>query len=152
MENIIVVGTRQATEIVDILMKFELHNTIIQTKSLTKLHGSNIIVIITKEAKISDIEHIDINAKVIVSSTNKTMITKLTKKPIELYTCGFSNRDFATFSSKTTKKGIVSIQRNNPFELAYISSTSYKDYSILSSILSMVLIGYISDESGLLMI
>lgn len=175
MNTIIIFGDKKDTSIKDTLINtlkknnvvnsINLYNAfsvgkgipinIVHTNCIKHIGIENAIVIINSSAKVNNIKKIDKSCRVIINSDNSKGISKLIKFGANIFTCGFSSKDYITFSSRNDDSAVVSLQRSirlskdiacDPFETPCQIKSEMSDYTILASTLALILVGDISEE------
>lgn len=129
---------------------------IIYTNQLNNIDISNAIVIIGNNAKINHIKHINSNVRMIVNSDNTKQINKISKFTSKIYTCGFSSKDYITFSSRNEDSTTISLQRAVhlseytccPFEIPCSISENQSDFHILSAVMTLILIKCLNEKKA----
>lgn len=128
---------------------------VVFTNNLKNINYKNFILVITNSIKSSDIKYIHRSAHIIVNSCNQKSIKKLAGCKARVYTCGFSNKDYVTFSSRDDNTAMVSLQRNiklvnkkicEPFEISCQANENCNNYSILATVLALILLEIIDDK------
>jgi len=175
MNTLIIYGDKKDSSIKDTLINtlkknyvvnsFNLYNAfskgngvpinIVHTNCIKHIDLENAIVIISSSAKVNNIKKINKSCRIIISSDNSKGISKLIKHGASIFTCGFSSKDYITFSSRNDDSAVVSLQRNirisndimcEPFETPCQIKSEMCDYTILASTLALILVGEISEE------
>lgn len=120
---------------------------IILTNNIRILDIKDAVIILLSNAKINNIKFIEKSCKIIINANNTKQISKMSKYSNKIYTCGFSSKDYVTFSSRNKDSAVVSLQRSikvsknkscEPFETPCIINSDIDDFSILSCILTIV--------------
>lgn len=120
---------------------------IILTNNIKILNIKEAVIILLSNAKINNIKFIEKTCKIIINANNTKQITKMSKYSNQIYTCGFSSKDYVTFSSRNKDSAVVSLQRSikvsknktcEPFETPCIINSDIDDYCILSCILTLI--------------
>lgn len=128
---------------------------LIFTNNLKLINVKNAIIIIGINAKVHNIKYINRSSKIIVNANDSKQIMKLSKMSTKIYTCGFSSKDYVTFSSRNNDTAVVSLQRSvqlskteycEPFEIPCIIENEISDYFILSSVLSLILLKNLNEN------
>lgn len=122
---------------------------LIETNKLERIHLKKAILILKDDTNAHSLRVIDETTNVIVNSSNTKSIIRLSKTLTHVYSCGFSSKDYMTFSSREEDQAVVSLQRsitllNNeicePLELPFQVTDKINDYSILATALTMLLL------------
>lgn len=128
---------------------------IIFTSDISKIELKDYIVVVIGNTSYRKLKKVDKTAHIIVDANNKGSIKALMCCKAKVYTCGFSGKDYITFSSRCESEAVVSLQRDikliskktyEPFEIPCLLKDSYNDYSILASVLIMILLEIIDDK------
>lgn len=125
------------------------------TDNLKNIALTDFILILTGPIKHGMVKHIDRSAHVVVNANDRRALKRLIGCKANIYTCGFSAKDFVTFSSREDNAAMVSLQRNirlknhriyEPFEIMCEIATDVSDYAILAAVLTMILLDLVDDE------
>lgn len=128
---------------------------IIETTSLNEINIKNAILIVKNDSKINSISYIDKTTNIIVNANNTKSLLRLGKSNHNVYTCGFSSKDYVTFSSFDDESAIVSLQRSikqlngsicEPMEIPCDRLNGINDYTILATVLVMILLDKVDDK------
>lgn len=128
---------------------------LIETSSLNEIKVKNAILILKENARINSIKSIEQSINIITNANNTKNLLRLGKSIHNVYTCGFSPKDYVTFSSREEETAIVSLQRSirqanghicDPMEVPCSTANKISDYSILASTLTLILLGSISEN------
>lgn len=133
---------------------------IIHTNSLKNISIKDCVLIFCNGAKVSEnrmavSKNLDKSVHIIVDSENTKCICQLAKYVPNIYTCGFSQKDYITFSSREDDKAVVSLQRsiriNNktisePFEIPCNITCELSDYYILATVLTLIFLKEINEK------
>lgn len=128
---------------------------IIEMSSLNNINIKNAILILKNNAKINSIKFVDNSVNIIINADNTKNLLKLTKTINNIYTCGFSSKDYATFSSRESNNAVISLQRSirlendrvlDPMEIPCVLQHDINDYSILASVLAMIMLGITEEK------
>lgn len=129
---------------------------LIITNHLKVISIKNAVLILCNNSKIHNIKFIDSSIKIILPSIIQTkQLTKIIKFQCSIYSCGYSSKDYITFSSHDKDSAVVALQRSimlskkqycDPFEIPCILSEEVADYTILSCILTLILIHYFDQK------
>lgn len=128
---------------------------IIFTNDLSKIELRDYIIVVIGSSSHRKLKKIDKSAHIIVDANNKGSIKALMCCKAKIYTCGFSGKDYITFSSRCKSEAVVSLQRDisisgkkiyEPFEIPCLLNEIQNDYTILASVLIMILLGIIDDK------
>lgn len=129
---------------------------LIETSSINEIHVKNAILILKNNAKINSIKFIDKSTNVIINSYDTKNLSKLSKPLNHVYTCGFSSKDFVTFSSRNAESAVVSLQREiiklngeicEPLDIMCKNTQGISDYHLLAATVCMLLINEINEIS-----
>ena len=131
---------------------------LIETDSLKDIGIKNSILILKNNAKINSLRYVNKTTNVIIHSENTKNMTRLAQYLPNVYTCGFSSKDYVTFSSRGEDKAVVSLQRSvrlindgsfcEPFEIPCEMEHPLKDYSILAGMMMMILLGTLNETKS----
>lgn len=147
---------KEYAAIVEALTATKQSINIIFTDSLKNIDTKNIVLILFTSIRHSAIKHLDASTRIIVNSINQRSIKTLAHCKHSVYTCGFSSKDYITFSSKFGLTAVVSLQRNirpldnmmyEPFEISCTLKSSYSDFTILSCVLAMILLNLVDERT-----
>ncbi|MFZ2538000.1 MAG: hypothetical protein WAX04_03755 [Oscillospiraceae bacterium] len=128
---------------------------IIETSFLNEIKVKNAILILKNNAKINAIKFIDKSTNIIINENNTKNLLCLAKSINNVFTCGFSSKDYITFSSHEDDNAIVSLQRSikllnghicEPMEIPCKAVANINDYSILAATLTLILLGVIDEN------
>lgn len=178
MTTIILYGDKNDTQISELMLKilekyyniFYLYNdnvtfldnkmsqtiNIIETQYLKNIICENAIIILKNKININKIKNISDTAKVIINSENIKNIVSLSNKLKYVYTCGYSSKDYITFSSIEENKAIVSLQRAikninsnicEPLDISVNLGVKVSDYSILSVNLLLIILDILNENN-----
>ncbi|WMJ23334.1 hypothetical protein RBG61_01345 [Paludicola sp. MB14-C6] len=133
---------------------------IILTNNYSSILITNAIIILTSNAKLSYLELIDPSCRIIVNADDANYVSRLASLNSNIYTCGFSQKDSITFSSREKDNVVVSLQRSittisdnlcEPFEIPCEIFNEISDYTILATILVLILLNYYDEKKCLLL-
>lgn len=122
---------------------------LIRSDCITEIDTPNVILVLKQRAKIGNVKRLNKSAHIIVGAAGSAQLLKLRQAPGNVYTCGFSSKDYITFSSREEEKAVVSLQRSvktvggnvcDPLELPFKIDSKTEDYSILAMAMSMLLL------------
>ncbi|MDF2566966.1 MAG: hypothetical protein K0R90_422 [Oscillospiraceae bacterium] len=121
---------------------------LIEYENFDDIVVDNAAIVLKSKAKISKQNVLSGDSYVIVHSANEKQLSMLTYKNIRAITCGMSNKDTLTFSSKEDEYAI-SLQRTlkikdlkiEPLEIVIDCYDMNDDYSILAYAACLILTG-----------
>lgn len=180
-QNIIIYGDRHDNEIAVTLMRilaqsktvnyfshFDSPHGVIKTfgqglqsfnlfevENLSEIKLIPCILIAKKDAIMEALRFLDGNTTVIINAANSHSIARLSAYCNNIFTCGFSAKDYATFSSREEENVVVSIQRSmhighgelcEPFEIPCHVDHPLQDYTILACVLALILAGELDEN------
>lgn len=128
---------------------------IIETANANEINVKNAILILKNNAKISSIKLVEKSTNIIVNSNNAKVLARLAKSLNHVYTCGFSSKDYMTFSSREQDSAVVSLQRDivklngeicEPLDIRCKTRGEMNDYTILASSLCLILLNLINEK------
>lgn len=129
---------------------------LIDTQVANEIRVPNSILVLKSRSNIHSLRYMDCATNVIINSMNTKSISKLSKSLNHVYTCGFSSKDYVTFSSREEDKAVVALQRSitlsdgkicDPLELPCNISGKIEDYSILASTLTLIMLDLFDENS-----
>lgn len=130
--------------------------TVIHSNHFKNILLENCILIVGSSAKTYLLKQLESSTKVIVDANDSKSLGRLMKHTANIYTSGFSGKDFITFSSRGDERSVVSLQRGiklshnivcEPFEIPCLITSKTDDYSILSSALTLIMLGALNENS-----
>lgn len=127
---------------------------LIETSKLNEIRLDNSVLILKNSVKLNMVKFIGRTTKVIISAGNERGITKLNNHLANVITCGYSAKDYITFSSRDDAGGMISLQRSikqngkiiEPFEIPFEKNGIESDYAVLSACLAMIMLGHIKEN------
>lgn len=124
---------------------------LLESEFLSKLQLPTAVLILKKKACAEQIQAILEGTVVIVDASDTDNISVLSQKhpSVQVYTCGFGEKNAVTFSSREDHQAVVSLQRPilmdnelfcEPFEIPCEVNRKLADYSILATVMALILI------------
>lgn len=123
--------------------------TLISSNEIREINKTDAIIVFKPHSKINRLQKLDSSSKVIISSLEASKLLKLPSPLNNVYTCGFSSKDYITFSSREEDKAVISLQRSvltlcnevcDPFELPCSISKITDDFPLLAAMMTLILL------------
>lgn len=179
-QNIVIWGDKRDRQIADTLLRmlqkrFTIHHfrqsfaeaetvgsgdesiNLIETHEMRELRLSPCILLVQNEAKLSVLHYLGEETSIIINASNTRGIDRLARLSKSIYTCGFSGKDYVTFSSREEENVVVSLQRSvpfadgaacEPFEIPCCAEEPLEDYTLLSCVLALILLRELDENKS----
>jgi len=129
---------------------------LIEADRLREMDVEDGILVLKKGARLGPLRSVHKSTNVVLSAEDTKNIARLSGYLPNVYTCGFSSKDFATFSSKEEGNAVVSLQRGvrlpgedvlvEPFEIPCAGTEKLRDYTVLAAVLTGILAGALRES------
>lgn len=122
---------------------------IIKTDTIKNIDCSNSIIIIDENMITSDISNICKDSILIMGNNHLNVPPFIIQNIDNIFTCGFGEKNYITFSSRTIDSATISIQRSikiknvidiEPCEISCQITIDISDYNLLAASLALTLV------------
>lgn len=128
---------------------------LIEADRLREMDVEDGVLVLKKGARLGPLRSVHKTTSIVISAEDAKNIARLSGYLPNVYTCGFSSKDFVTFSSKEESSAVVSLQRGvrlpgretlvEPFEIPCAGTGKLRDYTVLAAVLTGILAGALQE-------